>query len=536
MPGEMNGQIHLRKRVRWSLLSGPLCTLGLYLALEALSTFAIPILNPFPIFQLTVVYAAFRGGVRMGLLSALIVIVYALLFFDHPELPLHYTAANLSRVVVITLTTPSMALLVGFLKRRAVHAAIVDRRNTALRQEIADRKRIADTLRSTNEALRTLIQSSPLAIVVFVPRTGLVRLWNPAAEQLFGWTAQETIGAAHPLLPHDQQQCEGFWALCERVCQGEIITDLEEQYETKTHTQVFCTVALAAIRSAETSAPMVLSMLADVTERRRAAEEVARLQAVLEQRVIERTAALQAANKELEVFSYAISHDLRAPLRSIDGLSRIVLEDYGASLNAEGQRYLQRIQAASQRMGEMLEAMLALARLSRGAIHHETVHLSALAETIARDLRQTQPERQVDFVIAADLVAQGDPHLLREVLQNLLGNAWKYTTKHPTARIEFGVDPQPAPAAWMASPRVTPQRVYFVRDDGAGFDMEYASSLFGVFQRLHTATEFPGTGVGLAAVQWIIRRHGGEVWAEAAVEQGATFYFTLPSVQDSTPL
>lgn len=255
--------------------------------------------------------------------------------------------------------------------------------------------------------------------------------------------------------------------------------------------------------------------LANAIENARLYEQVQRDAAELEERVAERTFELVAVNKELEAFAYSVSHDLRAPLRGIDGFSQALLEDYADRLDAEGQDYLRRVQAASQRMGGLIDDLLNLSRVTRGEMHRETVDLSGLAQMITSEIQQREPERQVEFVIADGLVARGDARLLQVVLENLLGNAWKFTAKHPRARIEFGVT------------RHNEKREYFVRDDGVGFDIAYADKLFGAFQRLHSATEFEGTGIGLATVQRIIRRHGGRVWAEGAVEEGATFYFTL---------
>ncbi|MBE8967617.1 hypothetical protein IQ277_15555 [Nostocales cyanobacterium LEGE 12452] len=253
----------------------------------------------------------------------------------------------------------------------------------------------------------------------------------------------------------------------------------------------------------------------EINERKKAESEILRLNVQLEQRVAERTAQLEATNKEMEAFSYSVSHDLRAPLRSIDGFSQALLEDYAEKLDALGQNYLQRVRAATQRMAQLIDDLLNLSRLTRSEMRYEKVDLSALVEAIATDLHKTQPERQVEFIITPGLVANGDTHLLRIVLENLLGNAWKFTGKHQKARIEFGLLQQ------------NDTSMYFVRDDGTGFDMAYIDKLFGAFQRLHAMTEFEGTGIGLATVQRIIHRHGGRVWAESAVEQGATFYFTL---------
>lgn len=226
--------------------------------------------------------------------------------------------------------------------------------------------------------------------------------------------------------------------------------------------------------------------------------------------------ALEAANKELEAFSYSVSHDLRAPLRSIDGFSQALLEDYSERLDEQGRDYLHRVRAASQRMAHLIDDMLKLARVTRAELSREEVDLSALAQEIAAELRRAQPGREVEFAVASGLRVHGDPKLLRIVIENLLGNAWKFTGKRSGARIEFGMthrDGKPA---------------YFVRDNGVGFDMAYAGKLFGAFQRLHDSREFPGTGIGLATVLRVVHKHGGKVWAEGKVEKGATFYFSLP--------
>jgi signal transduction histidine kinase len=235
----------------------------------------------------------------------------------------------------------------------------------------------------------------------------------------------------------------------------------------------------------------------------------------LEERVEERTRELAATNKELEAFSYSVSHDLRTPLRSIDGFSQALLEEYTDKLDANGRDYLQRVRHAAQRMSVLIDDMLTLSRVTRSAMRHERLDLSAVAKSIAAELQEAEPGRQVEFVIESDLKAEGDGQLLQMAMENLLRNSWKYTSGHTRARIEFGKNRQDGKCS------------FFVRDDGAGFDPRYADRLFGAFQRLHTAAEFPGTGIGLATVQRIIHRHGGEIWAEGAVEKGATFYFTL---------
>lgn len=245
----------------------------------------------------------------------------------------------------------------------------------------------------------------------------------------------------------------------------------------------------------------------------RAARELAQTRAQL-------LSDLERKNEELESFSYSVSHDLRAPLRAIEGFSHALREDYEPRLDENAKHYLNRICEAAERMSELIDALLELSRVSRREMHFESVDLSALAQSIVAELKRAQPDRQVEFVVEEGLFAKGDPPLLRVALSNLLGNAWKYTGKREAARIEFGVR------------TMGTGRTFVIKDNGAGFDMEYVGKLFGAFQRLHTDREFEGTGVGLATVQRIIRRHGGDVWAEGVVDVGSTFFFTLPVVTE----
>ncbi|MGE5657692.1 MAG: sensor histidine kinase, partial [Actinomycetota bacterium] len=272
----------------------------------------------------------------------------------------------------------------------------------------------------------------------------------------------------------------------------------------------------------------------EVAKRKRAEKETRQLNAELEQRVKERTRQLEAANRELEAFAYSVSHDLRAPLRTIDGFSQALLEDCFEHLDDFGKDYLRRVRVAAKRMGELIDDLLQLSRLTRSELKQEKVDLSAIATNIASNLQATQPKRSVQWILPPGITATGDARLLKVVLENLLSNAWKYTSKHPTARIEFGLlaeekfRAQAEKTDLLFSPSGP---IYFVRDDGAGFDMAYANKLFGAFQRLHTTSEFEGTGIGLATVQRIIHRHGGQIWGEASVERGATFYFTLSNAR-----
>lgn len=252
-------------------------------------------------------------------------------------------------------------------------------------------------------------------------------------------------------------------------------------------------------------------LIREVAERKRAENDIRSLNSQL----VQRSAQLEASNKELEAFSYSVSHDLRAPLRGIDGFSQAVLEDFDDKLDDSGRSYLQRVRAASQRMSQLIDAMLNLARLTRADIHTQSFDMSEIVAEILDDLQKMEPERVMTCVVANDLHATADPKLLRAVLENLLGNAWKFTRQQEAPCIEFGHGQYKGQAA------------FFVKDNGAGFDMTYSHKLFGTFQRLHAYTEYPGVGVGLATVHRIIQRHGGQIWAEGAVDEGATFHFTL---------
>ena len=259
-----------------------------------------------------------------------------------------------------------------------------------------------------------------------------------------------------------------------------------------------------------------VSLRAENARRQEVEAEIRRLNAELEQRVKERTAELAATNKELESFAYSVSHDLRAPLRGIDGWSQALLEDYGDTLDAQAKIYLGTVRGETRRMAQLIDALLELSRITRAEMRREPVDLSGLARDVERELRRDQHlERAVEVIIAPSMMVRGDPILLRAALRNLMGNAWKFTVQCPEARIECGVTQE------------TGRPVYFVRDNGAGFDMAYAAKLFAPFQRLHRQEEYAGTGIGLATVQRILHRHGGRIWAEGAVGQGAVFYFTL---------
>jgi signal transduction histidine kinase len=286
---------------------------------------------------------------------------------------------------------------------------------------------------------------------------------------------------------------------------------IEKRLIRKDGSIVYANFAVSCVRKADGSIDYLVSMVEDISERKKAEQSVRRLHQDLQQRAEQ----LEAANKELESFSYSVSHDLRAPLRSIDGFSKALEEDFSAVLGAEGQSYIDTIRAAARRMSNLIDDMLMLARVSRSELVRKPMDLAVLAATVVCELRQADPERQLEFINAAPLLVNGDARLLRIVLDNLLGNAWKFTSRQSLSTIEFGRTTRDGVA------------VYFIRDNGVGFDMAHAKKLFGAFERLHAATEFPGSGIGLATVQRVIQRHGGRVWAESEPGKGATFFFTL---------
>jgi PAS domain S-box-containing protein len=374
-------------------------------------------------------------------------------------------------------------------------------------RDITERKRAEEALRSSEARYRMLFDYAPDGIVI-VDSKGYYLDANASICRTLGYTRDEFIGlnasdvVAPEEIPHIGQALD--------VIKTKSDYQREWQFRRKDGS-VFSVDTLA------TAMPdgNLLAMIRDITERKQAEEKIHQLNSELEQRVIERTEQLEAANKELEAFSYSVSHDLRAPLRAVDGFSQAVLEDYGPQLPEACRQDLQTIRNGAQKMGQLIDDLLTFSRLSRLPLSKSAVDTGKLVRSVLGELNYKQKGRQIDVRVAELAPCQADPALLKQVWFNLLSNALKYTGKREAAVIEIGCA------------REKGQNVYFVRDNGTGFDMQYAHKLFGVFQRLHRAEDFEGTGVGLAIVQRVIHRHGGRVWAESTVNCGATFYFTL---------
>jgi PAS domain S-box-containing protein len=398
-------------------------------------------------------------------------------------------------------------------KRELVRLVPVIERELSESELRRGRRQAETALLISETRYRRLFETAQDGILILDANTGQVTDVNPFLISMLGYSKEEFLG-------------KELWEL---GAFKDVETSKQAYLELQSHGYIrYDNLPLEAKDGRHVAVEFVSSVylvdhtriaqcnIRDITERELALLEINQFNAELEQRVRDRTAQLETVNKELEAFNYSVSHDLRAPLRRVIGFTEALKEDDCNKQSADSLRLIQRIRDSVSRMNALIDALLELARFSRVELARHAVNMSATVQTIAAELQQNDPARQVEFTIGESILAFGDDQLLRIVLENLIGNAWKFTAKQANAQIEFGMTPQ-----------VDGSAAYFVRDNGAGFDMGYAHKLFGAFQRLHSEKEFPGIGIGLATVQRIIHRHSGRVWAEGVVDQGAAFYFTL---------
>ena len=383
-----------------------------------------------------------------------------------------------------------------------------------LERERGDRQRVDDSLFREKQQFRLMFNAVP-AMIWYKDTKNRFLLVNEAAAAWMGHTVDEVEGKPCAEIFPDRAY-DYYRDDLEIIRTRKPKLGVIEEYDGEDGDKRWIRTDKLPEYDAMGRVVRILVFAQDISEARSAEGEVRRLNEQLEQRVADRTAELAAANAELESFAYSVSHDLRAPLRGIDGFSQLLIDECGEQLDESGREYIDRVRSASQRMGALIDDLLKLTRVSRSELSRETVDLTALARVVVSELEHANPDTRTEIVVGDTPLAKGDPILLMNVLQNLLGNAYKFSQRSEEPRIEFGS---------FDGDDGTP--TYFVRDNGVGFDMVYANKLFGAFQRLHGAAEFEGSGIGLATVQLILRRHGGQVWAEGEPNKGATFYFTL---------
>ncbi len=391
-----------------------------------------------------------------------------------------------------------------------------ERSRRALLSVVEDQQETEAALRASEERFRRAVVNSPFPIMLHAEGGAIIQA-SQSWYDITGYTREELATVGDWMACAYGDRVEGMKDRLDHLYElDQKVADRDRRIRTKGGATRIWEFSAAPLGRLPDGRRLIISMAMDVTERRQAEQEIRQLNVDLEQRVRQRTAQLEVSNQELEAFSYSVSHDLRAPLRGIDGWSLALVEDCGGQLDATGHEYLARVRSEAQRMGQLIDDMLQLARVTRAGIRPVPVDITALAQTIVARLHRTWQERQIEFIIQPGLAALGDPALLEVALTNLLDNACKFTSRCALARIEV------ASVNELHSPTI-----FLVRDNGVGFDMLSTQKLFGAFQRMHKASEFSGSGIGLATVRRIIARHGGRIWADAKVGQGATFFFTL---------
>jgi PAS domain S-box-containing protein len=469
---------------------------------------------PFSTYFVAIMFAAWYGGIGPSLMVMVVGALAADYFFIEPRGSLylynwvaydveHEVALGLYFLVGIVIALLSESLRAGRRRTEAARAELAEA-NRGLQIEIAERKKAEQWLLESEQRFRAYFEQGLVGMVMLSANRDWIEA-NPRFCRLLGYSEKELMGKTWVQLTHpDDLPAEenNFRQMLAKAVKGFV---MDKRFLRRDGKIRYVSLSMQCMRQDNGDVDCILALVQDITDRKQN-----------EQAIVQLNERLRNANQDLEGFTSSVCHDLRAPLRAIDGFAQILAKEYVLKLDEKAKEYFGHIHAGVQHMTALIDDLMKLSRVGHAAVQRESVDLSSVVRTITDALHKSEPQRTVDFAIQEGVIAVGDPNLLRVALENLLGNAWKYTSKHDKARIEFGVKDQDA------------QRVYFVRDDGAGFDMSSAEKLFGVFQRMHPASEFTGTGVGLATVARIVRAHGGRVWAEAEVERGATFFFTLP--------
>ena len=390
---------------------------------------------------------------------------------------------------------------------------------------VLKRRKVEAALRKSEERYRDIFERAVEGFFQSTPNGRFLSV-NPSFARILGYDSPEEVVSTIVNIPEqmyiDASERDFFKRTMEES--GSVVKGFEHNLRRKDGTGIWVSTNARAVSAPDGTILYYEGTSEDVTSRKLAEQEIRRLNEDLEARVRERTAQLEAANRELEAFSYSVSHDLRAPLRAIDGYTRILAEDYAPLLDAEGLRVCAVVQDNARRMGHLIDDLLTFSRLSRSEMQSSPIDMEVLVNSVFHELTTPEERERIDFSVGPLPKARGDAGLIRQIWTNLIANALKFSSKQDRAKIE------------IASEAGDGERVYRIRDNGAGFDMRYVQKLFGVFQRLHSEREFEGTGVGLAIVQRVIHRHGGRVWAEGEIEKGATFFFALPgNGQDRSP-
>jgi PAS domain S-box-containing protein len=463
------------------------------------------------IYLLLVMFVASWSGLRAALIGCVCLVAYVFLIYHTHFSPYVRAHREAQSIISTAITFPLFAIAVGVVqgKLRVARMRAFDAQEAA--DSEADQRRIAEAELGSSEEMRQLIVNSSTDAIVALDSVGVVTVWNPNAEKLFGWTKDEMLGrklSSVILSPADEgESLLGLNRFADLGGATNHSLRNELSVFKKSGQELSVEFSLAVHERGE--GVVSIAFFRDISERKRAEQEIRNLNASLEQRVAERTAQLEEANAELLGFTYSVSHDLRTPLRGIVANSRMLREESEGRLDEQGLHRLQRLEAGALKMAELIESLLQFARIGQVQIAQQEVNLSRMAETIASDLK-SHVDGQV--TIEPGMEVCGDPEMIQIMLLNLMENSWKYVTDGQKPKVEIGR---------------TADGTFFVRDQGIGFDMQYIAKIWEPFQRLHLESQYPGTGIGLANARRIVERHGGRMWAEASVGEGATFYFTL---------